>query len=340
MAFTEKERLLKVLKRENSDRPPVICPGGMMSALTVDILDKYKIDGKLVNLSGDAMTKAAKAARNETGMENLGVPFCLTCEAEALGASVSLGTNMVEPMVMVPVLKNVGDIGSVKIPEPEDDPRLSATIIAIRNLKQEYPHIPVIGNVTGPVTLASSLIDFEIFGRIAVRNKPLAGRIIDTGLRMIKVFIGRMAKAGADVIAVSDPTANGEIFGPERFRDFLPYYVKLFSHIRALGLNSILHICGDISLILPIIPLTGADALSIDSMLSVAATIKAVGEMPVAGNVSTQTLYEGSPDAVVKTIWRLVKEGTAIITPGCGIDRNTPLRNLRAMTDAVKELTR
>ena len=36
--LNEKERLLKILKGKDVDRPPVICPGGMMSACISEIL--------------------------------------------------------------------------------------------------------------------------------------------------------------------------------------------------------------------------------------------------------------------------------------------------------------
>ena len=36
--LTPKERLLKVLRKEPVDRPPVICTGGMMNAAIVEIM--------------------------------------------------------------------------------------------------------------------------------------------------------------------------------------------------------------------------------------------------------------------------------------------------------------
>ena len=34
-----KERLFKVLKKENVDRPPCICPGGMMNMIIEDVME-------------------------------------------------------------------------------------------------------------------------------------------------------------------------------------------------------------------------------------------------------------------------------------------------------------
>jgi len=37
-SISPKERILRVLKKQKVDRPPVICPGGMMNAAIVDIM--------------------------------------------------------------------------------------------------------------------------------------------------------------------------------------------------------------------------------------------------------------------------------------------------------------
>lgn len=37
--FTEKERLERALRQEEVDRPPCICPGGMMNMITTDLMD-------------------------------------------------------------------------------------------------------------------------------------------------------------------------------------------------------------------------------------------------------------------------------------------------------------
>ena len=39
--MNEKERLKKALHHEKTDRPPCICPGGMMNMITTDLMDKW-----------------------------------------------------------------------------------------------------------------------------------------------------------------------------------------------------------------------------------------------------------------------------------------------------------
>ena len=37
--LTEKERLNQVFRHEKPDRPPCICPGGMMNMITTELMD-------------------------------------------------------------------------------------------------------------------------------------------------------------------------------------------------------------------------------------------------------------------------------------------------------------
>ena len=83
--MTEKERLLKVLRGESVDRPPVICPGGMMTMACRDVMIQTGCRWPAVHRDAQKMAKLSIAMRMETGLENLGIPFCMTAEAEAFG---------------------------------------------------------------------------------------------------------------------------------------------------------------------------------------------------------------------------------------------------------------
>ena len=40
VVLSAKERLMAVLSKKKADRPPVVCPGGMMNAAVVDVMSK------------------------------------------------------------------------------------------------------------------------------------------------------------------------------------------------------------------------------------------------------------------------------------------------------------
>ena len=84
--LTEKERLDRALHHEEVDRPPCICPGGMMNMVTTDLMDISGITWPEAHTDAEMMAKLALASYEQGCFENVGVPFCMTVEAEAMGA--------------------------------------------------------------------------------------------------------------------------------------------------------------------------------------------------------------------------------------------------------------
>ena len=82
--FTPKERLLRVLRKETVDRPPVVCTGGMMNAAIVDIMRATGHTLPEAHFDPQRMADLAQDIHTHTGFENIGVPFCMTVEAELL----------------------------------------------------------------------------------------------------------------------------------------------------------------------------------------------------------------------------------------------------------------
>ena len=97
--MNEKERLKKALHHEKTDRPPCICPGGMMNMITTDLMDRSGITWPEAHLNAEMMADLAQANYENGCFENVGVPFCMTIEAEAMGAQVTMGSKIYEPHV-------------------------------------------------------------------------------------------------------------------------------------------------------------------------------------------------------------------------------------------------
>ena len=92
--FTEKERLERALRQEEVDRPPCICPGGMMNMITTDLMDACGVTWPEAHTDAQMMADLALASYQHGCFENVGVPFCMTIEAEELGAKVTLGSKI------------------------------------------------------------------------------------------------------------------------------------------------------------------------------------------------------------------------------------------------------
>jgi len=79
--ISPKERLIKVLRKRKVDRPPVVCPGGMMNAAIVDVMQKTGHTLPEAHHDEELMAELSYDVHKYTGFENFGIPFCMTVEA-------------------------------------------------------------------------------------------------------------------------------------------------------------------------------------------------------------------------------------------------------------------
>ena len=98
-SFSPKERLLRVLDNKAVDRPPVICTGGMMNAAIVQVMNLTGNTLPAAHHQGELMAALAGDIHDHTGFENIGIPFCMTVEAEVLGSDIDYGTLACEPKI-------------------------------------------------------------------------------------------------------------------------------------------------------------------------------------------------------------------------------------------------
>lgn len=334
MTLTEKERLLSILGRRAADRPAVICPGGMMSAATMEILLKAK-----GNFHTDPviMAETAEEIRTATGFENLGVPFCMTVEAEPLGSMVDLGDAAVEPRVTAYGAQEPDEILVRPLPDPQKEGRLPVVLEAINILARKNTATPVIGNLTGPVSLATSVIDPMKFFRLMRKNQEGIQLLLNYLTEYLIHFARLQVAAGAGVITIADPTATGEILGSYNFRDFVsPCLARLVKEIRAAGASAIVHICGDAAVLLDELNTIKGAAFSFDSLVNMKKAKEKLTVTPLMGNISTQLLHQGTPERITRAVKHSLDCGVEIISPACGISLQTPLSNLKTLTDTVK----
>ncbi len=81
---------------------------------------------------------------------------------------------------------------------------------------------------------------------------------------------------------------------------------------------------------------TGFDGISVDEAVDVARIKPLVGNVKVLGNVSSKsTLVFGSPEDVKQESRKALASGVDFLEPGCGFSPMTPIKNIKAMVEAV-----
>jgi [methyl-Co(III) methanol-specific corrinoid protein]:coenzyme M methyltransferase len=336
MTVSEKTRLISVLEGRPVDRVPAICPGGMMNMAVLEVMMATGHRWPQAHIDPKEMAMLSLGVKHLGEIENVGVPFCMTVEAEALGAKVFLGTESTEPRIVEYPLKRIEDWEN--LPSiTEEHYRVSTVLEAIRILKESCPETPVIGNITGPISLATSLIEPMEFYK-ALRRKPeIALRFLDFVTDNLIFFAGAMLRAGADVINIADPSGTGEILGPRAFSEVVvPYINKITEAVEASSGYAMVHICGRLGPVLAELSKLKSPVLSIDAVTSLREVKESLPGKVVMGNVSSYLLEKGTPEKVAVAAITSIKQGAGILAPACGIGPRTPVANIRAMVRAAK----
>ncbi len=88
-----------------------------------------------------------------------------------------------------------------------------------RILKSRNLDVPIIGNITGPVSTASSVMEPVIFYKELRKKREDAHKYMELVADEIIRFARAQIDAGADIIAISDPSGTGEFWDQSYLRN-------------------------------------------------------------------------------------------------------------------------
>lgn len=335
--LTPKERLKNALDKKPVDRPPCICPGGMMNMVTAQLMDAVQIYLPEAHQDARKMADLARAVYDTGCFENYGVPFCMTVEAEKLGAKVDLGSVVYEPHVTEYAIDSVSDYGKLAALDVKNG-RDQVVLDAIRILKKETADVPIVGNLTGPISTASSVMEPVVFYKELRKKNQEAHAYMEFITDQLIAFGRAQIEAGADVIAISDPSGTGEILGPKYFKEFAVTYLnKLLDGLQKEKMGTIVHICGQMNAVYQEIDEVQSNVLSFDSVVSMKEARAHLKNRILMGNVSTYALEFADPQKVKTLTRNCVKNGSDILSPACGLGMKSPLENVKAILSSLKE---
>jgi uroporphyrinogen decarboxylase len=302
---------------------------------------------KVSDLRGNArlLANAQIAAYRRFGYDVIRVFTDLYVMAEAMGAHVHCPTDETAYLV-APAITDGSRIEDLSVPDPWKSGNLPHHLEAMDLVAREVgDEAPVTGALTGPFTNASFLIGTEDLLRLAFKKPAVAHKLCEISLHAGLVYAEAILSTGC-VPSLTDPMSSCSVIGPKIFKEFsFPYLKRLIDFIHAKGSKVTLHICGQTSRIWKLMAEAGADCLSIDDEASLTGAREMVGsQVRLMGNVPPATVtFMGSPADVRKAVHRCVAKAWDnpkgyIVASGCSLPTDTPLANIDAMMDAVREV--
>lgn len=314
MELTPKARLLNSLQGRSVDRPPVIIPGGMMAGTLAALVIGEGLGYPNPHTDPETMVRYSRLLQEQCGIDNFGVPLCMTVEAEDFAAEIDLGSPLIEPHVAAYPAQTFAEVLALR---PSACLRHGVTIEAIRRLAGG--DLPVVGNVIGPMSLLTSLIEPTTVYRATVRAPAVVSQALAHVTRHLVAFASEQLEAGADLLVIADPSATGDILGKRAFGELVvPPLSAMVSAVREYGKPVVLHICGNIMPLAQELAEIPWHALSVDSVVSLRKLRPLFPKRALMGNVSTHLLATATNDEVMRASRKALEVAT-ILAPACGL---------------------
>ena len=155
----------------------------------------------------------------------------------------------------------------------------------------------------------------------------------EMGLKFAKAQI----EAGVDLMGIGDAAAS--LVGPKIYEEFVwPYEKRLVDGIHKMGAAVRLHICGDTRKILEGMGRLGAEMIDLDYPIArIDWPEKKWGQSRSSAAISIlfRCCVTASPDEIYKAIENCHKEAgdKFIVGAGCEVTRDTPIENIRVLSD-------
>jgi uroporphyrinogen decarboxylase len=195
----------------------------------------------------------------------------------------------------------------------------------------------------GPFTLAGQMYGTEWLMSRVYKDPAIVRRLIDFSVEAAARYYAGFVEKGAEIISIAEPIASGDMISRKHFAAFvLPALASFLGRLKELKVYNLLHICGNITNRLDLIPDTGVDVLSVDYKVDLKKVKSVVGtKIAFAGNVNpADLLQQGTPEGVIEASNQCIidagHDGNFILMPGCDIPPSVPLENIGAFFEAAR----
>ncbi len=258
-------------------------------------------------------------------------------EASAFGAEIRFMDEEV-PRCLTQVIQDDEDIEKLEIPDVYAHERTRDRILGAEAYTSILKgKVPVIGWIEGPLAEACNLMGITEMLMHLMMNEDASEQLLDKCLAMGKSFAKAQIEAGCHIIGMGDAVCS-QIDADTYNRFVKDRHAEIIRYIHNLGARVKLHICGNITHLLPSLKDIHADIVDLDWQVDMAAAREVLGAQTIlCGNINPVVIQDRSPDEVFVLTKKLVEQQKGqrfILSGGCEITVNTPPANLLAMRKA------
>ena len=326
-----KNLIKRAFQLENIERIPWVPFVGCHAGNLIDLNAKEYLT------SADHLVEGVSKAIEIYKPDGIPVIFDLQIEAEALGCQLQWSDHNPPAVISHPLMSEL-TLNNLKIP-CSCQGRMPIVMDATRRLRDRHPDVALYGLITGPFTLALHLMGTDIFMKIFEEPETVQ-ELMDFTTATAKMMAENYMEAGCDVIAMVDPMTSQ--IDPQVFEQFVsPFATDIFNLIRANSTLSSFFFCCNAKQNIEVICKCKPDNISIDENIP----LDYVKEKALSYNISfggnmklTTVLLLGSEEDAKREALECMDTGGKkgfILSPGCDLAMETPVENLKAVTEIV-----
>lgn len=251
------------------------------------------------------------------------------------------------PVVHNPV-RSEADIAKVSIEVAVEKLRYVFDAVALTR-KALADKVPLIGFAGSPWTVACYMVEgrnqklFQTIRSMLYRNPDLLHALLDKLAQLTIHYLQQQVYAGAQILMLFD-TWGGLLSAINYDRFSLNYMQRIAEGLKGLTRKKsipLIFFTKGGGLWLERTAAADCDAVGLDWTMNIAVARERVGErVALQGNLDPMVLY-GTPQTVRESVRQIIKDyggGSGhVFNLGHGIDKDTPIKNVTAMIDAVRE---
>ena len=220
------------------------CIGNETEIIPDEILEELNISYEDSNRDASKMAMLSNKLKEYKKRKYCILPFCHTVEAEALGSTI-----IFDQVVGNRIGKySIDDINLIdNIPQIDlYSGRISKVLEAVQKLKDNGEKVCLA--VIGPISLATSIMDSQLFYRTLRKDREAVNKLLNLIEDTIVEYMLEGIKQGVDIISFADPTGTIDIVGPKVYKDVSGKVTyNILKRIENQLGNTIVHLCGKTS---------------------------------------------------------------------------------------------
>jgi len=284
------------------------------------------------------LTEANIACARDFGIDQVSTISDPYRETQGFGANIIYQPNMV-PYCESHPLGDDPDLAKLPRPDPLAATRMRDRIDAVRRYRELVGgEHSIMGWVEGPAAEAADLRCLDNFFMDLMDDEGYIGELMDMCVEVALDFARHQVASGADTIGIGDAVAS-QISADAYERLVLPREQRLVLGIKDMGAKVRLHICGNITHLLPGIASLGIDVLDVDHMVDLRTARRVLGSaVTLAGNLDpVSAVFRSTLDAIRQHVLDCYEQAgnPFMVNAGCEVPSGTPAENLRALCEPV-----